>query len=254
MTLLNAMQEEPQEDLLEANGALREISQFPDRILALVEVVLVAVGGTLLSVPITFFFAGPEWHPLASTSSLFKGLAVEAVLTLLLIFWLLALRGENLRDLGWARGRFDREGVIGLLSIPLLYVSVILVGIAFRSWLPAYVTETNPLLDLLKTPSDVVLLIISSIFIGGLKEEIQRAFILVRFEQFLGGIWVGLAIWTVAFGLGHQIQGVDNAVGATFLGLIFGLLFIWRRSLTAPIIAHAVFNVSMILFFWSLFR
>jgi hypothetical protein len=47
---------------------------------------------------------------------------------------------------------------------------------------------------------------------GGIREEVQRAFLLRRFEQWLGGPVVGVIVASIGFGAGHIIQGRDVAV------------------------------------------
>ena len=61
---------------------------------------------------------------------------------------------------------------------------------------------------------------------GGLREELQRAFLLRRFEQHLGGARVGLVVTSLAFGLGHTLQGWDAAVGTALLGAVWGALYL----------------------------
>ena len=51
--------------------------------------------------------------------------------------------------------------------------------------------EENPLQQLIQTPTQALILAIVATISGGLREEIQRAFILHRFEQHLGGAYVG---------------------------------------------------------------
>jgi membrane protease YdiL (CAAX protease family) len=79
---------------------------------------------------------------------------------------------------------------------------------------------------------------------GGLREEVQRAFILHRFEQYLGGAMVGLVVFSVAFGLGHLIQGQDAAIATGLLGAFWGIVYLKRRSIVAPVICHALFNLT----------
>ena len=94
-------------------------------------------------------------------------------------------------------------------------------------------------------------MILSSLYVGGLKEELQRAFVLTRFEENLGGVAVGLGLWSLFFAFGHVIQGLDNAVAAGVLGLLFGVLFIRRRSVTGPIVAHASYDILTLLVYWK---
>ncbi len=216
-----------------------------------IEVLLVALFGSLL-VPMAFSVAGisPE-QILRNLGYLVSLLLTEASVTLLVILGLLKLRGQTLRDLGWRFGSPLRESLAGLLFVPALFTTVFLVSASFRTLLPEYATQDNPLLGLIRSPGDLLLMIISSIYVGGFKEEIQRAFVLNRFQENLGGAVPGLVIWSVFFGYGHMVQGIDNAIGAGLLGLLFGLLYLWRRSLTAPILAHAAYDVLTVTIFWT---
>ena len=49
--------------------------------------------------------------------------------------------------------------------------------------------------DLLQRPGDVWLFSLVLVVAGGLREEVQRAFILRRFERELGGALVGLVLF-----------------------------------------------------------
>jgi len=73
------------------------------------------------------------------------------------------------------------------------------------------------------------------------REELQRAFMLRRFEYF-GGVKVGVVVLSIAFGLGHVVQGWDAAVTTGALGFVWAVMYLWRRSSIAPIVSHAGFN------------
>ena len=61
---------------------------------------------------------------------------------------------------------------------------------------------------------------------GGVREEIQRGFVLRRFEQYLGGGAVGLVVFSALFGLGHLEQGRDVALATAILGAFWGAVFL----------------------------
>ena len=105
----------------------------------------------------------------------------------------------------------------------------------------------NPMEGLIRSPLDALLFGVAAIVAGGLREEVQRAFILRRFEQHLGGGWLGLVAFSIVFGLGHYIQGWDAAIVTAVLGAIWGALFLLRRSIVPAVISHAGFNASEIL-------
>ena len=78
---------------------------------------------------------------------------------------------------------------------------------------------------------------------GGIREEMQRAFVLHRFRVWLGGTTVGIVVSSVAFGAGHLLQGDDAALATGLLGVFWGLLYVRRRSVVAPVVSHAGFNL-----------
>lgn len=222
-----------------------------DRLATLTEVVTVALLG---SVFVQGLFVLSGLSPMTSARLLAVFMWLEASFTLLLITLLLRARRRNWRDLGWTAQGWKREAGLGILVVPVLFVFTLLIGVLFQKFLPQYVSEKNPLLEMIKTQGDLALFLASSVFVGGLKEEVQRAFILRHFERNLGGIWTGLFVWSIVFALLHQVQGVDKAAGAGVLGLLFGLLYISRKKLTSPVVAHALYDISTLVMFWSIMR
>jgi membrane protease YdiL (CAAX protease family) len=109
--------------------------------------------------------------------------------------------------------------------------------------------EQNPLQDLIQTPAQALILAIVATIGGGLREEIQRAFILHRFEQHLGGAQVGLVLYSVVFGIGHSLQGWDAVLTTAMLGAFWGYVYIARRSIVAPVVSHSGFNAAEIFVF-----
>ena len=221
---------------------------------ALLEVFAVAVGGLVLA-PAGIRLLGLSAEDIyGNVSHLVVYLTLESSLTLGIILILLWTGGRRLRDLGWSKRSWRKESLAGVAVVPVLFGATILVGLLFRILLPQYVSEMNPLLEMIQDETDLGLLLFSSIFVGGIKEEIQRAFILVHFRNHLGGAVPGLILWSVFFGAGHSFQGVDFAVAAGVLGLLFGLLYLWRKHLAAPIVSHALYDVVTLLIFWGLLR
>ena len=82
---------------------------------------------------------------------------------------------------------------------------------------------------------------------GGLREELQRAFLLHRFRTDLGSAGIGLLVTSTAFGLGHTLQGWDAAIVTGVLGATWGAIYLARRSAIAPIVSHSLFNSGELL-------
>ena len=68
-----------------------------------------------------------------------------------------------------------------------------------------------------------------------------------RFEQYLGGAAVGVGVISIAFGLGHAMQGWDAAITTSTLGALWAWMYLQRRSSVGPIVSHAGFNSLEIL-------
>jgi membrane protease YdiL (CAAX protease family) len=136
----------------------------------------------------------------------------------------------------------------GCLLIPVVFVMVVVLLNALRLVAPwLHNVETNPLEALAATPSEAAIFGIVAIVAGGVREELQRAFLLRRFELHLGGAVVGVVVLSVAFGLGHVVQGWDAVITTGVLGAFWAVVYLRRRSAVAPVISHSGFNSLEIL-------
>ncbi|MBI2821551.1 MAG: CPBP family intramembrane metalloprotease [Acidobacteria bacterium] len=226
-----------------------------ERLMALVQVVLCTdVWATFLVQIVLGLFGFTLPAVLHSSRLLALFLLCNSILILSAIGVMVKLRGESWRMFVGSGFRWRREALVGVWIVPLLFVSTSAVGFFFRRFFPELVTAENPMLAIIETPADVLWFLAMGITAGGIKEEIQRAFVFRRFERYLGGIHVGLIVWTLYFGIGHALQGFDNAVGAGVLGLLFGITYIWRQNVVAPVVAHALYDTVVVLYSFFLLR
>lgn len=161
----------------------------------------------------------------------------------LLIRLFLTLSGETSRDVFLGRRPAWGEIWRGLALLPVAYIGVVAVVLTLR-WLAPWLhtVKENPLEQYMSTPLEAGIFLVVVMLAGGIREELQRAFILHRFEQALGGVRIGLAVFSITFGLLHIYEGVDAAVAIGLLGLFWGVLYIRRRSVVMPMVNHACFN------------
>jgi len=132
--------------------------------------------------------------------------------------------------------------------VPLVFLGVGILLNTIRLFAPSlHNVPSNPLEQLATTPGQAALFSLVAILAGGLREELQRAFMLRRFEQYLGGAVVGVWVISIAFGLGHLMQGWDAVVTTGTLGAFWAWIYLRRRSSIAPIVSHAGFNSLEIL-------
>ena len=219
----------------------------------------VAVAEVLLcsSVPTQWLLwsllSGAGWGPLdeAGQLSLRFVLALSVADTVLLLGLMVVLtraHGARVADL-WLGSRPPRgEALHGLLLIPAVFVLVVVLLNVMRIMAPSlHNVPTNPLGQIVDTPAEAILFGLVAIVAGGVREELQRAFLLQRFEQHLGGARVGVVVLSIGFGLGHSVQGWDAVITTGLLGAIWAIVYLRRRGTVAPIVSHAGYNALEVL-------
>jgi len=167
----------------------------------------------------------------------------DTVLLLSLVIWLLVRRGESPLRVFFGTGPFGRELKLGALSLPLVFMLVIALTIAIRRFAPSlHNVPDNPLEGLLEAPGGLWIFLVVVIVAGGVREELQRAFLLHRFRVDLGQPWMGVLITSLAFGMGHTLQGLDAAIITGALGAVWSVMYLTRNSAIAPMVSHSLFN------------
>lgn len=183
-----------------------------------------------------------------SSTFVFALSLVDTLVLLTLILWLLLRRGESPGRVFFGERPPDREVGLGLLSVPLVFAIVVALTIVIRVYVPSLRNvPDNPLEALLGSQAGLAMFLFVVIVAGGVREELQRAFLLHRFRDDLGQPWMGVLITSLAFGMGHTLQGLDAAIITGSLGAFWGVLYVLRRSAIAPIVSHSLFNSAELL-------
>ncbi len=227
------------------------------RVVALIEVVLcsdyptqAALGTTLSAIGFTPY--GSDGH-LSATFVVTLSLVDTAILLGLIVFFLMA-HGDRPRDVFIGERSPAQEASYGLpLVIVALAIGVAVLAVIQRFAPLLHNVERNPLQDLVRG-RDVWLFALVVVIAGGVREELQRAFLLHRFERWLGGPVVGVVAVSLAFGAGHLLQGADAAITTGVLGAFWAIVYLRRRSVIAPVVSHSGFNLLQIVQFLVLGR
>jgi membrane protease YdiL (CAAX protease family) len=222
-----------------------------DRVTAVLEILLCSSIPTQLAIGALLRAVGVRSSDAAGHLSLTFVVALSLIDTALLIVMMILLmraHGESARRTWIGSRSLLREAFVGLGTVPLVFVGVGLLLNAIRLAVPSlHNVETNPLEQLASTPGQAALFSLVAILAGGVREELQRAFMLRRFEQYLGGATVGVWVLSAAFGLGHAMQGWDAVITTAALGAFWAWMYLQRRSSIGPIVSHAGFNSLEIL-------
>jgi membrane protease YdiL (CAAX protease family) len=141
-----------------------------------------------------------------------------------------------------------REALLGIAVLPAVFMLAMIVLILILRFAPhLHDVAHNPLEDMLRNRGDALIFAAVVMIAGGVREEVQRGFIVHRFGEYLGGPGWGVAIYSVFFGLGHWEQGTDAVIVTALLGAAWGLLYIVRRSIVAAVVSHSSFNLAQLI-------
>jgi len=247
---------QPPGSRLEPSGPVRpsDPSALP-RVVALLEVLICSDFPTQLALGSTFtaIGLGPYAAGHLRVSYVVAISLADTILLVGLVLLFLLVHGERPRDVLIGRRAVSSELnlCLGLIAVAIAIGFGVLV-LTMRLAPSLHTVEHNPFQELLASPRDAWLFALVVIVAGGVREEIQRAFLLHRFEVWLGGGTLGIVVTSFAFGLGHWIQGADAAIATGLLGAFWGAVYLRRRSMIAPMISHAGFDLVQIAGFLGL--
>jgi membrane protease YdiL (CAAX protease family) len=226
-----------------------------NRIVALLEVLIcsdfptqLALGSTLNAIGLAPYSGGRLRVGYVVTMSL-----ADTVLLVGLVLLFLRVHRERPRLVLFGDRPIAPELTLG---VPLILLAGVIglgvLAVVMKLAPSLHTVAHNPFQELLASPRDAWLFALVAVVAGGVREEIQRAFLLHRFEVWLGGSAVGVVVTSAAFGLGHLIQGADAAIATGLLGAFWGAVYLRRRSAIAPMVSHAGFDLMQIVGFLGL--
>jgi CAAX protease family protein len=172
---------------------------------------------------------------------------IDTVVVVGLVIFFLKAHRESPRQVLLGPTRLWYEALLGILLTPAVFMLVVLILAVILTFAPSlHNVPRNPLEDMLQNRHDAVIFAFVVMIAGGVREELQRGFILHRFDQYLGGGIVGVIVFSAVFGLGHLDQGIDAAVATGTLGALWGTVYLVRRSVVAPMVSHGAFNLAQL--------
>lgn len=216
-----------------------------------VEILLCSGYPTQLFIGAALLMAGMQPQTADGTLSgkfIFALSMLDTAMLLGLILAFIRLRRQRAREVFFGATRPLREIAAGIVSLPAVLMVLVTLTVIVRRYLPSmHNVPDNPLEGLAGGGLNIWMFLVVVIVAGGLREELQRAFLLHRFRDQLGQPWLGLLITSLAFGMGHTLQGFDAALITGTLGALWGFLYLTRGGALAAIVSHSLFNSGELL-------
>jgi len=155
-----------------------------------------------------------------------------------LILFFIWRNGELWSSIGWTlRHRWRDVGLGVLLFIPMFFGAALLERVLQAAGFSVPSTPT-PSSFAAKGIGEYVLAFFLVVVVAVAEETIFRGYLVLRFKTVTASSVLALLLAAVVFALGHGYEGTAGVVTVGTMGLVFGLVYVWRGSLVAPVVMH----------------
>lgn len=170
---------------------------------------------------------------------------VTAVATILRDLALVALilffvwrNEEAVRRLGWTFRNGWKDIALGIvLFIPLFYGAGVFENALHAAGFSVPSTPTPSFLAA-KGVTEILLSFMLVVVVAVAEETIFRGYLMLRFQAVTASTSVAVLLSAVIFSLGHGYEGTAGVVTVGAMGVVFAIIYAWRKSLVAPIVMH----------------
>ncbi len=159
------------------------------------------------------------------------------IILLLLVFWFLKIRQESFLQIGLTLNQFKRHIFFGIIIFPGFYFSVFMI-LDFLTYLGLSHLEDIPPSLAPQGIWQIILGVVLVLVVAICEEVIFRGYLLTRIEEVTGNTCLAVFLSTLLFTLGHGYEGIAGMLAVAYIGLVFSLLYLWRKSLTMVIVLH----------------
>lgn len=155
-----------------------------------------------------------------------------------LIFYFLRRNHEPIQRIGWTGKSWQKEIGLGIVLFIPLFLSLPVLERILQQF--GFTAPSTPLPSFLaaKDVGQLVLAFILVVVVAVAEETMFRGYLILRFRSIAGGSRSAALLSAVVFSLGHGYEGTAGVVVVGFMGFIFALIYLWRRSLIAPVVMH----------------
>jgi membrane protease YdiL (CAAX protease family) len=162
-----------------------------------------------------------------------------------LVFYFIWRNNEPFRQIGWtAKNVWQDIGWGLLLYIPVVYCANLLekilhnAGLSAPTKLPSFLVATGS--------AKVLLACVLVTVVAVVEETIFRGYLILRFKTVTGRTGAAVLLSSAIFALGHGYEGLAGMISIFFLGVIFAVVYLWRKSLVAAMVMHFLIDFSSI--------
>ncbi len=177
---------------------------------------------------------------LAAGATILDDLALLA----LVLFFLWRNR-EPLSRVGWVSRGLAGNVLLGLvLFLPLFIGAGILEGLLNSAGIAS--APSTPSFLQPQGASAAVLALLLVIVVAISEETIFRGYLILRLSSATASTVAAVVLSAVIFSLGHGYEGPAGVIVTGTIGLIYAVIYLWRRSLVTPVTLHFLQDFTVI--------
>jgi len=213
----------------------------PARFLQIVELIVFLL--LILPALSTSFMIGTQSDMNFTSAAIFSILNDLGLVSL--VFYFIWRNGEPFQHLGWTGRAVPKEIGWGvLLFLPVTYGANLLegalhtAGFSEPSKLPSFLVANGN--------DNIALAVLLVIVVAIVEETVYRGYLILRLNAVARRPWIAVLFSAAIFALGHGYEGAAGVVSVYFLGVVLALVYLWRRSLIAPMIIHFMIDFTSI--------
>lgn len=155
-----------------------------------------------------------------------------------LIVFFLWHNGEPVTAIGWSSAGMWNEVVLGVaLFLPVFFGAAWLNGVLHAL---GFSSPATPLPSLIPAHdlTQLLLAVVLVVIVALAEESIFRGYLILRFENLGASPAMAVILSAVVFSIGHGYEGSAGVITVGAMGAAFAAVYLWRRSLVAPIVMH----------------
>jgi len=155
-----------------------------------------------------------------------------------LIVFFLWRNAEPVDRIGCTLDNAGREAALGVGLFFLLFAGTALVESLLRwAGVPAAVTPMPRFLTA-RGPAEITLALALVAVVAAAEEIIFRGYLIHRLSAVTGRPAVAALLSAIVFSLGHGYEGTSGVITVGVMGMGLASVYLWRRTLVAPIVMH----------------
>jgi membrane protease YdiL (CAAX protease family) len=182
------------------------------------------------------FFAikqGSIGFALMSVATILRDLAL-----LCLVLFFIWRNGEPLMAVGLTARNFWREAALGAVLFIPLFLATSAIEVFFEKAGLSTPSVPLPLFTEEKGAVEFVLAFLLVAVVALCEESIFRGYMILRFRNITSSAPAAVLLSSLIFSLGHGYEGTAGVATVGVMGIVFALVYLWRKNLAAPIVMH----------------